>query len=702
MIKLKFFIGINITRYGFLLLIVWICFSPLAEAQDRKKQGINFEKLFDDIFPVQDLDLNYEELYENLAQILANPMDLNKATKEELQSLFILSEIQINDLLDHREKSGQFISLYELQSISSIDLETLEKLIPFVTVGYDRKTMNQSVWKRMLDEKNNYFILRYERILETKRGYQMDTDSSSRYAGSADKYYFRYRVNHTGDFSFGVTVEKDAGEMLDWNPSSKIYGFDNYSVHAQIMNKGIVKNLIVGDFQAQFGQGLMLGGGFGMGKGSESITTIRRANLGFIPYTSLNEFGFFRGLAITVEPIKNLQIHGFGSMVFRDGLSQLNTNTDDSFFTSLTTSGLHRTPRELMARKQIQEYNYGVTLNYRKKSLDAGVQIHETIFSDPLQPTPTPYNQFQFSGDRNLNLGAYVNYSMNNYVLFGEIGHSLNNGVGFNSGVLTSLSPNFDLSLFIRHYDSDFYTFYTNAIAENSIPQNETGIYWGAKYKINSMFTASGYLDLFKFPWLKYRGYAPSTGSEWLTRLTYQPNKSISIFIQARQETKIRNLPDPGNLLQTGLATKSNFWINFDYTVSRNFNLKSRAQFSNFNLEQNVTQGLALIQDLNFDVGRFSFSTRYAIFDTDDFDNRQYTYERDVWLAFSFPSYSGVGVRSYLMVQYRLMQNMDIWIRWARIQYNDRDEIGSGSETIDGNTRNEIKFQLRFRLNARD
>ena len=101
---------------------------------------------------------------------------------------------------------------------------------------------------------------------------------------------------------------------------------------------------------------------------------------------------------------------------------------------------------------------------------------------------------------------------------------------------------------------------------------------------------------------------------------------------------------------------------------------------------------------MNFEIGRFTFSTRYALFDTDDYDNRQYVYERDVWLAFSFPAYYGVGVRSYAMVHYKVNQKIDLWVRWARTSYTDRDTIGSGGETIYGNTKNDLKFQARIKI----
>jgi len=681
------------------ILFFFLFLTGTVTAQDYPRGEYNLERLADEIFPMQDLDINYEELYENLAQLLANPIDLNKATADELRSIYVLKEDQVEELIHHREENGPFLSVYELQSLASFDLPTLHKLMPFVQVREETTQLDKSLLKRVLAEENNYLILRYERTLEDRQGYLQGTDSSTRYAGSPDKLYARFRVNRTKDFSFGFTMEKDPGETFAFNPADRKIGFDYYSIHAQVMNKGKIKNLIIGDYQAQFGQGLTLGGSFGMGKGSETITTIRRSNLGFMPYTSLNEFGFFRGAALTYQLLPSIQVHTFGSLLYRDGvISQGNPDSEDfQIFSSFQSTGFHRTTSELANRKQIKETNYGAVLNFKKKSLDAGLIFQQTLFSIPIQSQPTLYNQFSFSGNQNTNAGVFLNYTFHNVVFFGEAAQTIGHGRGMVMGVLGSITKQLELSLLYRKYDRDFYGLYSNALAENTYPQNESGAYWGWKYSFSKKYSLAGYVDLFRFPWLRFRGYTPSNGSEWLLRFNYQPSKTVLIFLQAREETKIRNLSSETPNYQTSLGTKKSYWINFDYAAGKLWSFKTRLQFSNYHLT-NTTKGMAIIQDVNLDLGKVSISTRYALFNTDDYDNRQYVYERDVWLAFSFPAYYGIGVRNYLLVQYKLTKKIDLWLRWAHTRYTDRDTIGSGNDLIAGNTRNDLKFQARIRF----
>lgn len=681
-----------------LFISVSILLPSLMIAQTLPRKDFDLQILIDEILAVQDDDLNYEELYENLAQLLSNPIDLNLITTEQLRSLYILNESQIQSLINYREETGRFISVFELQAIEGFNRETFQRLTQFVTVIDPTTGITRSLLKRILNEKNNYLLLRYDRTLEEKKGYRKETSPTGQYVGSPDRLYTRFRTSRPGDFSFGFTAEKDAGESLSWDLNKKQYGVDFLSFHAQVLNKGKIKNLILGDFQAQFGQGLILGSAFGIGKNAEAVTTIRRANIGFMPYTSLYEAGYFRGGALSYSLTKRLTLHGMLSSRWRDGNAVQDSTFELSSVSSLTYTGLHRTQSEIEKRNTLHEQNLAGVVNYKYKSLDAGAIIHQTTFSLPIIRSPTLYNQYYFQGSQNTNTGIFLNYTYRNLSFFSEAAKTIGEGMGITAGIMGSLTHSLDMSLHFRKYDRDFQTFYSNALAESSTPQNETGIYWGWKYQLNKKYSFSGYFDLFKFPWLRYRSYTPSQGNEWLFRFNYKPSKNVYLFVQAREEGKVRNLSTDTNLYQTAEGVKRNYWINVDYVISNHLSFKTRAQFSSYRFGGATTKGMVILQDVTWSQGKISISGRYALFDTDDYDNRLYVYERDVWLAFSFPAYYGVGIRNYLLLQYTVSKKVDLWFRWAHVRYTDRDIIGSGSEAIDGNIRNDLKLQTRIRI----
>jgi len=73
------------------------------------------------------------------------------------------------------------------------------------------------------------------------------------------------------DFSFGLTMEKDAGEPIVWKPQKQAIPDGLYFFHAFLFNKGKWKAFGLGDYKVQFGQGLVFGGGFYMGKSAEQF-----------------------------------------------------------------------------------------------------------------------------------------------------------------------------------------------------------------------------------------------------------------------------------------------------------------------------------------------------------------------------------------------------------------------------------------------
>lgn len=637
----------------------------------------------DNIFPSGDDDLNYEDLYDNLSQLSANPININTATAEELLSLGILSPQQANDIINHRNECGDLIEVYELQSIHSLDVAIINKLRPFVTVH--SSTPGRSFLDRVRSQKTTYFLARYERTLERSRGYR-SADSSSRYQGDPGRLYSRFRTTSAGDISVGFTAEKDAGEQFQW--TKQVPGFDFYSAHVQLINKGPIINLIVGDHTAQFGQGLTLGGGFGIGKGSETITTLRRSSTGFMPYTSANEAGFFRGGAVSLSLPANMVVHAFASTLPRDASAN-----DGSL--AILQSGKHRTVSEMANRHRMNEKNFGGVLEYKGRSVEAGIVAHRTSFSDSVRKTPTVYNRFDFSGTVNSNVGVFVNYNLRNLAFFGEATQTINRGRGAVFGVLGSINRNIDVSFLVRHYDRNLTTFYSNAISENTSPKNESGVYWGWKHSVNRKLSYTAYADFFIFPWLKFRSYRPSSGTEALIRINYRQSKTSEFFIQFRDERKQRNISGEIPSYQLLMVERKNLIAGSSLLFGK-LSVRSRIQWSSFH-QWATTQGFAMALDAAYDWNRVSFAGRFAIFDTDDFDNRQYMNERDVLMTFSFPAYDGQGTRTYLVGRYQPVQWLDVWVKIARTNYFNGLSSGSGGDTIDGNRRHDIKVEVVFR-----
>lgn len=673
--------------------IISLSLALSSRGQEPVRTDIDPARITDDIVPFQDDDNAYEELYENYLQLYAHPLDINSATTEQLRQLGILNERQIGNLVSHIQKNGKLLSIYELQSISDFDTETLHRLAPMITVVVPGSRIDGDLVKRIVGERNKYFLTRYERTLERSEGHR-STDPFDRFEGGAGRLCMRFKSSRTNEFSYGFITENDAGENFRWDPGKAWYGFDRVSWHVQLMNKGRIENLVVGDFQAQLGQGLILGTAFGTGKGGETITTVRKANTGFMPFTSLNETGNLHGAAATVRINKSIFLSPFVSATRRDAAVYFNGHR---YFSSFINSGLHRNANEMRNRKAVGEKIYGVAANVRRELLDAGVVFQQVEYEYPLEKFRSAYNQFAFRGGTNLNVSAYTNYTFGNTSFFAEGARSLPGGTAIVAGMLTSFSRQTDIACLYRHYAANFYPFYGNAFSEGTASQNERGFYFGLRHRFSRKYSFAGYADIFAFPWLKYRVYAPSKGHEFLSRFDYQPSRKALLFFQFRQEQKPVNVPRETVYL-TAPGVKRNFVVSCEYEPARNLKLKTRAQYSTVDFDGRKSDGTVLFQDVSFSSGRWSFSGRYAFFETDNFDNRHYVYERDVWSAYSLPVYEGWGLRKYGMITFRVTGALTLSCRYAKTDYRDRTEIGSGLAKINGNSRNDVKLQLVFRF----
>ncbi|MBL7851912.1 MAG: helix-hairpin-helix domain-containing protein [Cyclobacteriaceae bacterium] len=673
------------------LQLLVLSFPCACLGQQASDPGDMLDRLADELLATAEEDVSYEELYETLTHLLANPADINKVSREQLRTVMVLSEKEINELIAYREEFGPLLDVLELQAVPGWTAETVSRVAPFVRVIGEESRVSGETLKRIGRETNAYLLARYERTLETRRAYRPESDSAQRYAGSPDKFYLRCRVARTNEFSLGFTAEKDPGEIMAWDPTQRLYGFDFYSGHLQLQRRGRLENLVIGDFQCQFGQGLQLGSAFGLGKTAQTITGIRRSNLGFLPYMSASESYYLRGVAASFRVTPSVRLHLFGSQKRQDATLR------GDHFRSIQSSGLHRTASERAARGQISDRDIGVAIQFQSRRLDFGILATEKRWSKTLSAEPTAYNQEPFRGASLVNTGAYLNASWANVTLFGEFAQTLTRGNGFTAGILGNLTSQLEAAWLYRNFQRDYFSSYANVLSEGSTPQNEQGFYTGMRYTFSRRLSVSGYFDYFRFPWLRYRVYRPSEGSEWLIRVDLAPSRNTSFYFQLREETKARNVAGESTLFETAQGQKINLWIGGEFMATANVSLKSRIQGSRYSLGSTTTYGMAMVNEASWKQGRWSIAFRYALFDTDDYENRQYVYERDVWLATSLPAYEGSGFRNYLLVHYAVSRKVDLWLRWGRTTYTDRTLIGTGGDEITGNARNDVKFQLRIR-----
>ena len=139
-------------------------------AQENRPPTLDILQLMERLFPIQDEDLDYEALYELLLELYQNPLEINRVTADELQATYLLSTPQIQALLEHRRTWGDFLSLYELQTLPNWDSTTLVTILPFLSLE-TYATSSKTFFERLRSEENNYLVLRHRRTWELRKGY---------------------------------------------------------------------------------------------------------------------------------------------------------------------------------------------------------------------------------------------------------------------------------------------------------------------------------------------------------------------------------------------------------------------------------------------------------------------------------------------------------------------------------------------------
>jgi hypothetical protein len=250
-----------------------------------------------------------------------------------------------------------------------------------------------------------------------------------------------------------------------------------------------------------------------------------------------------------------------------------------------------------------------------------------------------------------------------------------------------------------RATNRNFHSFLGKGFGENTRIGNEQGIYWGLKIQPIRKLVFTSYFDLFNFPWLKYQVDSPSDGKDFMASATYSFNRNFNIRIQYRNKLKEMNLKDETfKFVRIEPKKMEKILLDLNYIISPSFSIKTRIQHTQIEFDKGKNSGFLIAQDINYSQHKFSLSTRFALFDTDNYDSRQFIYERDLLYVYSVPSFYSKGVRYYFTARYSVSRNISLWMKYAQTNYFDADKIGSGLEEIKGNTKSDVSFQVRIKL----
>ena len=650
----------------------------LPSLQGRTEERLSLDEIVLDIYnAVTEFgEVDYEQLQADLFALHDAPIDLNHTSDEELSQLYFLSPQQIDDILTYADKHP-FESLYELRMIASLADYEIRNLLPFVRVS--ASTHNNKMFAREVFSDAHHEIIT-----------RVDARNIENFEGHDPVYVqTRYRFDYQRRVTFGVQLRRPVGgDAKDLQ----------YGAYLQLRDIGHLHTLVAGNFQASFGQGLVLAPVFHTGK-SSYIQSVGQTTDGLRYYGSVDGEG----------------LHGIGATLRWEWNKK----------TRLDVSALYSMKR---ANDSTWHHLVGTNLTLRHNRFQMQLTAIENIWSDTIQPyRNTAYNQHYFRGTNQAVAGASLRYNHGWFDAFGEVACAQNQitnqqsqitnekwGVGVIAGSRIYPTTGVTFIALYRYYSPYFDNALGYAFSETSRLGDENGGYFGWDITRLKNWRFIGYADIFYFSGPKYGIPESRTiGYDAMAEARYNGHSNHQLAITNHQ-----------------LAI-TNWWVSLRARAKKkgdsstfSLRLQYNHQFGGWSfrttVDANITNdeglpvtgyGVSVAQDVAYDFQSpisnyqlpISLRLRLQAFDARNWANRIYMYEHDVLYAFSIPAVYGIGGRAYFCLHWQIIKQLGLYFRisetiYARDWYLKKHPSFQGGDGGRLPTRTDLHLLLRVKL----
>ncbi len=645
-------------------------------------------------------DSEDSKLLDQMEYLKTKPVDLNKASREELEVIPYMTTMIAKKIFDYRTYNGNFKSKRDLLKIDGISQDFYEKIKVYV-VAKNSKTdyvkdesgkvikeseyLSSNVFKN-IDIK---FRSRVQSDLQERQGYK-----TGDYPGSPQKVYNRLTGFYNGngyDIGGNLTIEKDPGETN--------YA-DFYSGYLELNNWKFVKKVLAGDYILNFGQGLGLWTSLSYSKGSEAVDVIKKRSFNIDSYRSTNEVQFFRGAATNVE-YKNYNFYFFYSNNYFDASIDTTLNEVSSIY----FDGYHRTISEKNRQNAGMESLLGGRVFADYGFLRLGATYWTSQFTKPVG-IDSSKQLYNFSGDKANMVSVDYDVVYKNFNIFGEFARSQSSHVAGLSALQISLLKGANAIFLYRNYPENFVPVHSFGFGENNgNTQNENGVYAGLSLKPIKGLSVDTYFDQFKFPYRTYSNPVSTSGNDFLLNSEYKFSKGFLVYMKYRNKNKeeSRTVTDEydRSVKKIDNRNQMNFRLGFDYDISGDIRLKSRYEYVMVKYDNygGNNKGFLFYSDIRaFMTKNLSISTRFVVFQTEDYDSRVYEFEDDLKGVMSNVGLYGKGTRWYLVLRYKPYNFFEATAKYSATYLDGVKSIGSGNDMIDGDLNNRFNIGIEINL----
>ncbi len=577
-----------------------------------------------------------EVLIDYYQQLLIRPLEINSATVEELERLALLSPFQIVSLLEYRKEYGKILSASELSLVDGFNSRIVKELVPFISFS-----------NKLLFPDSRIDKFRHELNLKSEIPFS---------------FYVRYRLEYRDILQVGITLENDMGERF--RLQNGYYLTDFTSIHLQVKEREIfkrggikLKNLVIGDYSARFGQGLSLWNTFSLSIPSSPSSIVKRGS-GLLPYRSTGEFNFLRGIGATFSIDKKWELSLLLSRNQRD--AKVNGN----YFFSLPETGLHNTPSSLQTRRQLNENLLGGNINYSWDRCRIGVTTVIYKFDKMDARRVSEYNKFQrFEG-------LWGNFSFDGLMvfrgcrLFWEVASDAGASFAGLAGAIIPFSNNMEGSFLYRKYSKSYIALHSSAYISGNSNSNEEGLLLSLSWKPGYRGVLFLYSDIVYHPWWRYRINSSSTEIKTKVQFDYSLGDLHTLSAVIKYSWRNYNSPHRGG-----------FRVGYRVETASGVMGALRIEFTS-KWDKSLSIGSLFFGEIGYKAPSKSWEgvLRATYYNIDDWENRIYCYERDLPHSFPFHSFYKKGVEFYIFFHAKIYKKLNLYLKVAaerfRVQLN--------------------------------
>jgi hypothetical protein len=655
------------------------------------------------------------DIHEKYADLLAHPIDLNSAKRDQLTESGLFTPFQIEVLLRYRSEYGPLFSINELAALSGFRNFRLKEKAPCLTVGTGNSFEPYDPWNLMV-------LVHGKRSFPDAAGYDPGDSASgvAAYAGSPLKTGFRLRADYSGILFAGVGFEKDPGEQfIHQGKPEFLTGYILYRGSRKI------RKLLLGNYRIQHGLGIVNGTGFMPSLETMSLHTPFSAKI--VPYAGLGESKFERGAGCQLS-WGNSDLILWGSYRTMDlslhDINEFPANID--WEEAARTTGMHRTRSEVAGRGLAFRIHQGLVFSLRVNHLSIGTSFG--LRSGGLTGRGKDSLRLDPGLSHHLVGSLHGAWYTERIELAWELAATGSRSVAFLTGIRVHLNDFLQGVLLIHRYGNQYRGIYPSSYASGSHHRNDKGVALGWHIEAGRFFVGDLTMELFTFPAPTYRAALPSGGRRLGLSVrnpgTRELNWRFRIYEkrwQSTPEKEAKGIP----------ATKSSRLIRsevgFDFLPGRGRygkpeqsvapSLSTRRTVGELNLKplelrwqsrlilswlqgQPVSRpDFAVDQRMTLRCGSsFRSTLQLVVFNVTAWDNRIYLYEPGLYYSFNFPLCHGSGEKITAVIALKTGKKLTLSGKLGTVIYHDRDYTGTGMERREGNQQWEMELQLRLRL----